>query len=165
MNREIKFRAWLKYGKEIVDVEEIDFMDEVINYIDNDYENNEQETIGAYFENIELMQYTGLKDKNNKEVYEGDILLSSNENGIFLISINFGDSNIEYSNMLTGFQIKTEIILSNSQYFEYFSNNLIKLISKYNIPMKEDNNTKYISDGWWILGNIYENPELLGEKE
>ena len=65
--------------------------------------------------------------------------------------------------MLTGFQIKTEITLSNSQYFEYFSNNLIELISKYNIPMKEDNNTKYINDGWWILGNIYENPELIKE--
>ena len=66
--------------------------------------------------------------------------------------------------MLTGFKIKTEIILSNGQYFQYFSNNLIELINKYNIPIKEDNNTKYISDGWWILGNIYENPELLGGK-
>ena len=137
MNREIKFRAWVKDRKAIIVHDE--------------------------FNDIELMEYTGLKDMKEKEIYEGDILLSSDENEIFLISIDFGYPNIEYSNMLTGFQIKTEIILSNGQYFENFSNNLIKLISKYNIPMKEDNNAKYISDGWWILGNIYENPELLKE--
>ena len=34
--REIKFRAWLKYGKEIVDIERIDFMNKVVNYIYND---------------------------------------------------------------------------------------------------------------------------------
>lgn len=117
------------------------------------------------FNLAEVNQYTGLKDKNNKEIYEGDILLSSNENGIFLISIIFGDSNIEDSNILTCFQIKIEKTLSGSQYLEYFNNNLIKLINKYNIPIEECNNEKFISDGWWILGNIYENPELLGVKE
>ena len=142
--REIKFRIWDINARKWLKSFNIDLLDI------------------PKFNLAEVNQYTGLKDKNNKEIYEGDILLSSDENGIFLISIDFGYPNIEYSNMLTGFQIKTEIILSNSQYFEYFSNNLIELISKYNIPMKEDNNTKYISDGWWILGNIYENPELLG---
>ena len=53
--REIKFRAWLKEKKEIVDVEEIDFMNKVINYIDHDYENNRQEIRGAYFEDIEVL--------------------------------------------------------------------------------------------------------------
>ena len=163
--REIKFRIW--------DINERKF---VVNETDRlgygdtkkcmservDFENNSVE-INAD-ESYILSEYTGLKDMDGKEIYEGDILLSSDENGIFLISIDFGYPNIEYSNMLTGFQIKTEIILSNSQYFEYFSNNLIELINKYNIPMKEDNNAKYISDGWWILGNIYENTELLGDK-
>lgn len=157
--REIKFRAWHKEKKIIGNVLGIDILHKEM-FFSNENVNCYEH---ADFKDIELMQYTGLKDKNNKEIYEGDILLSSDENGIFLISIDFGYPNIEYSNMLTGFQIKTEITLSNSQYFEYFSNNLIELISKYNIPIKEDNNTKYISDGWWILGNIYENPELIKE--
>jgi len=161
--REIKFRAWLKYRKEIVNVEEIDFMNKVINYIDNDYENNRQEIIGACFEDIELMQYIGLKDKNGKEIYEGDILLSATEDGVFLISIDFGDPDREDINTLKGFKMKIEKVLSESQYFEYFNNKLIKLINKYSIPVEVYNNEKYISDGWWIIGNIYENPELLGE--
>lgn len=153
--REIKFRAWDKINKDMFNVESINFQERRVYKDVVSYRN---------FNDIELMQYTGLKDMREKEIYEGDILLSSDENGIFLISIDFGYPNIEYSNMLTGFQVKTEIILSNSQYFEDFSNNLIELISKYNIPKKEYNNTKYISDGWWILGNIYENHELLGDK-
>ena len=157
--RKIKFRAWDKEKKIIGEVLGIDILHKEIFFSNEDVDCYEH----TDFKDIELMQYTGLKDMREKEIYEGDILLSSDENGIFLISIDFGYPNIEYSNMLTGFQIKKEIILSNSQYFEYFSNNLIELISKYNIPMKEDNNTKYISDGWWILGNIYENPELIKE--
>ena len=129
--REIKFRAWLKYGKEIVDVEEIDFMNEVINYIDNDYENNEQEIIGAYFENIELMQYTGLKDKNNKEIYEGDIVK---------LRANHGIGVIKYSDEWGAFIV------------EYIKPRPLAVLGM-----------NYYKEDIEVLGNIYENPELLGE--
>lgn len=128
--REIKFKAWLKYGKEIVDVEEIDFMNEVINYIDNDYENNEQEIIGAYFENIKLMQYTGLKDKNNKEIYEGDI-----------VTLHNSKYKIIFNSKEAGFVLRDDKF-------------------EMNIPFTNNNNKRME-----VIGNIYENPELLGEKE
>jgi hypothetical protein fuD12_02509 len=143
--REIKFRIWDINARKWLKSFNIDLLDI------------------PKFNLAEVNQYTGLKDMREKEIYEGDILLSSNENGIFLISINFGDSNIEDSNILTCFQIKIEKTLAGSQYLEYFNNNLIKLINKYNIPIEEYNNEKYISDGWWILGNIYQNPELIKE--
>lgn len=128
--REIKFRAWDKLNKEIVDVEEIDFMNKVIDYIDNDYENNRQEIIGAYFENIELMQYTGLKDKNEKEIYEGDIVKLRANHGIGIVKYydEWGAFVIEY--------IKPRPLAVLGNYY------------KENIE---------------ILGNIYENSELLGE--
>ena len=131
--REIKFRAWLKYGKEIVDVEEIDFMNEVINYIDNDYENNEQEIIGAYFENIELMQYTELKDKNNKEIYEGDIVKLRANHGIGVI-----------------------------KYYDEWGAFIVEYIKPRPLAVLGMN---YYKEDIEVLGNIYENPELLGEKE
>lgn len=75
-----------------------------------------------------LMQYTGLKDKNGKEIYEGDILHSANEGHC---QVHYDDF---YGCWATQFkEAECEELLGNS-------------LKDYQLE---------------VIGNIYENPELL----
>lgn len=78
--REIKFRAWHKTEKKMYEVFGIDFdSKEICIHRDPNF----YECDGWIdFKHIELMQYTGLKDKNGKEIYEGDIVDLENWKGV-----------------------------------------------------------------------------------
>ena len=113
MTREIKFRAWDKETKSMIkEVWEIGLKS---NYNQSWLIGDDKRT-----DNFELMQYTGLKDKNGKEIYEGDIV-KSRDNHLFIINYEYGsfgagwikDDLVWYSSATKSFDKKIFEVIGN----------------------------------------------------
>ena len=127
--REIKFRAWVKEKKAIFEVILIDYVSKKVTYI---VERTEHLLNIRHdkFNDVELMQYTGLTDMMEKEIYEGDILFESFGERYYKVVFENGGFRAEFNGD-----------------FEEYSFDLIDIVAQ----------------GCEIVGNIYENPELIKE--
>lgn len=115
MKREIKFRVWNKTDKCWVSNKNEQSQTK-LNYKSNYL---------VHWNNYELSQYTGLKDGNGKEIYEGDILKFDN-----------------VVNSIVGFE-----------------NGAFTINNIY--PIKPLLEKMFDYGECYVIGNIYENPELL----
>lgn len=123
-----KFRAWLKEEYRMTDVREITFFNDEIQMI------SDVEGFYAYDE-FELMQSTGLKDKNGNEIFEGDIVKFSDcDDDVYVTHVvwdkNYACFGVSFS---CGFQY----------YLDY--------LEEFYTELKDIE----------VIGNIYENQELL----
>ena len=89
--RTIKFRAWnTQQGMKYMDNDFFISADGVIyDRASRTYDTPNLEI--EHVENMELMQFTGLLDKNGKEIYEGDIIRIPDSTYLGAYEVRFGD--------------------------------------------------------------------------
>lgn len=163
MNREFKFRVWDIPAKKMRIYEPLELVKSFIGLNGDlgvlDISANCEWRGLAPKENYELMQYTDFKDKNGKEIYEGDIVEDSFTNAF---GEKFGSERYEIQfvngcgcfmgeRTNEGREVQEEIDLYN----HFFTN-------EFDIEyFDEDGNLKDFE----VIGNVYENSKLLSEVE
>ena len=151
---EIKFRAWDKNHKEMIYISDLYWF--------------EQEGVhdgdgNGHYTNYELMPFSGIHDKNGKEIYEGDIVLTQemydkpyakNRKSKKHIGV------VEYK------------IRAGSGFYDSESGNWDKhkeYGAEWIVNVKDYG--KFVYSNWGdffdceVIGNVYENPELLNTVE
>lgn len=139
----IKFRAWDKEnGIYLYDVQRAyDMMSGLVKYNDGEYAVYDEVCFGDFLNNkrrYDVEQFTGLKDVNGKEIYEGDILATS--------SMMYGNEVTDY--------LKVEW---REDYAGFYCGEkpLYACLSEW------DNDIKFAQTYPEIVGNVHTNPELL----
>lgn len=122
--REIKFRAW--DGSNMINVGSLTFLE------------SEEIIVNDELVNIKIMSYVGLKDKNGKEIYEGDIVKGYGGAGGYTQDVI---GVVKYGGLSFAYVGKRK---DDEDWFDTITNPLIT----------KDN---YIE----VIGNINETPSLL----
>jgi uncharacterized phage protein (TIGR01671 family) len=125
--REIKFRAWDKDLKVIRTVVNMEWINGVVESLV--VRDGKQVPIRLNVSEIILIQFTGLKDKNGKEIYEGDIVAAPD-----------GDWEVQIRDLEDGVVLNNDVRKKSS---------LSHIDGDYSLTE------------CFVIGNIYEHPELL----
>ena len=130
-----KFKAFLKDTKKIADVNSISFENEVAKVTDNEF---------YQFEDIILMQSTGVYDKHGVEIFEGYIIqqVHAYDFGLGEIEVDYLEPfEVKKGNYAQGKWITEEIDGENYSVVRYVFGKDVK-----------------------VIGNVHENPESLEKK-
>lgn len=131
-----KFRVWHHELGRLMSVKCMFFQDSEIEEFElNDALMNDY--ITAYPDEIGLMQSTGLRDKNDKEIFEGDILACETDNEVINLNVFWDEEHALF-------------MFESKKYNE--QEPLAELVENNTYPFE-------------IIGNIYEKPELSEDKE
>ena len=156
--REIKFRAWDMGKKRMVYFDEFERFGFINHKMDDTISltGSVSLLLSTDPEYYIWLQFTGLKDKNGKKIYEGDIL-SLDGNLTADNSMGFEPNGFMFDETDIFIVVwNEELACWDLDFDRYEADTGEELPWKY----KRDSRNLFISENIKIIGNIYENPEL-----
>lgn len=163
MNDRFKFRCYNKFQEKMFEVKSISYIDGIVKRIEvqdeerilifDEWQNNIDNTI--------LMQCTGLKDKNCKLIYEGDIVKKT-------VFIDYQGDGQYQPDVYVDREYIGVVHFSASNGATLQKVKIFETGSPYEAKKQRDKRdcpkaTKLIACRSEVIGNIYENKELLDE--
>lgn len=137
-NRVVKFRVWDKETRQflryVCDYEYFGVCSKKGGFVGRIY--SASKVILGWWNNLIVEQFTGLTDKNGKEIYEGDIVVQDFEEG-------------------AGKSVPKEVMCFNAGFVAQAKN------AQWGPESNWDYIGSYVPFSWEVVGNIHENPELL----
>lgn len=159
MKREIKFRAWDKvYECYLYDVQNAyDTLSGCVKYENGEDAGYDEECFAGFLDNDKYVveQYTGLHDKNGREIYEGDLF--EHRFGYIVLDEPPHD------------EMGTEcgvVVLEAGQFGVKIQG--LGVYNLYGLLLREGHLDNMPKDDLFVMkiaGNIYDNPELLEGKQ
>jgi uncharacterized phage protein (TIGR01671 family) len=150
--RVIKFRAWDPDAKKMIYKPET-LKRVTYNETDNGFHMGRLDKTSGDWVEFRIMQWTGLHDKNGKEIYEGDIFRIEEEEDeddrVFYVVITWVKEWCMFCSLLV-----------ESEYFDYLNDGIEALDEPmfWTYTLEDTNSSKH-----FLCGNVYQNPELILE--
>jgi uncharacterized phage protein (TIGR01671 family) len=126
--RDFKFKIWDKINLKMFSVNGFFIEKNKVIF----FNNNEKIILNS--DEVDILQYTGIKDKNNTEIFEGDIIEFKRSHDIKRFIVSWKENQASFG-------------------FDYH------IIDSWSLSWNEE--TIPSKEEWAVIGNKYENPELL----
>ena len=155
MSREIKFRAW--NGSAMIMPDDKSYYQHYLSFCGNIVQKS-SEGMACFGGNdswrvirkLELMQFTGLRDANGVEIYEGDVLKLEHGKHYWIYVVSVIDG---FGSLLFACEIENNLSVdSESDRFTFQKQ-----------PVKLGSRRDFVSDRMRVIGNVFEHPHLLDE--
>lgn len=159
--REFKFRGW---------DEQSSIMHKDVNFIRSGCEDNDwvvfisdKNTLDSkphpfenpyFFQQIKMMQYTGLKDKNGVEIYEGDIV-----DCYWLAELGVCEIDCQHKGVVRFVDCRFEVSFSDKAFIRNIGEDGVYSATELELTCMSHDDDYAVE--YEVIGNIYENPELL----
>lgn len=161
MAKRLKFRVWDLLEKKYYDLSSSDQHNYLIT-LDGKFHNLENGICG---DGVIVEQYTGVDDKNGKEIYEGDIIINTCDDEYYCSPAVICRENYEYNGWTLAFKYTSDpnigVVYENGVRREYPVNRDSLRHIYDDVSLYEEWQMRIDGDYYEVVGNVHQNLDIF----